>query len=221
MVAPRETMAGLLRQSLGETLEGISREQVPMAGGASAALAGALAAALTAMVARSARHEWVDAGGAIAQAESLRARLCALVASDATAYGRARLLLRRAGQDRERRGIATAPERLREREQRDFGLAEALASAAAEPLAIAEAAADVAALAAWSVEAGGADERADAMVAASLAEAAACAAAQLVVVNLAVRPTDELARRAQAAAQAAVVSRARALAAHEDGTLGV
>jgi methenyltetrahydrofolate cyclohydrolase len=218
MGGAREMLAGLLGRSLGQALEDISQLQLPTAGGSSAALAGALAAALTAMFARSARDDWDGAGGAIAQAESLRVRLCALVASDATAYGRARLLLRRAGQDRERRGIGTAPEPLRER---DLELAEALAAAAAEPLAIAEAAADVAALAAWSVEAGGADERADAMVAASLAEAAACAAAQLVLVNLAVRPTDELARRAQAAAQAAAVSRARALAAREDGALEV
>ena len=165
------------------------------------------------MVARGARERWDDAGGAIAQAEALRVRLCALATSDAEAYGQARSLLLYAGKDRERRGIATAPGLpSRDQQQRDYELAGALAAAAAEPVAIAEAAADVAALAAWSAEAGGADERADALVAVSLAEAAACAAAQLVLVNLAIRPGDELARRAQVAARAAAESRARALA---------
>jgi formiminotetrahydrofolate cyclodeaminase len=212
MGAARETLAGLLGLSLGEMLEDISEQHVPAAGGSSAALAGALAAALVSMVARSARGRWTDAGGAIAQAEALRARLTALVASDADAYGQARSLLLRAGQDRERRGTAVSPGLpSRDRGQRDFELAEALTAAAAEPLAIAETAADVAALAAWCVEAGGADERADAIVAVVLAEAAACGAAELVLVNLAVRPEDALATRAQAAAHAAAQSRAQAL----------
>jgi len=215
-VAASEKLASLLERSLGETLEEVSQQQLPTAGGSSAALAGALAAALTSMVARGARERWDDAGGAIAQAEALRARLCALVASDADVYGRARLLLLDAGRDREQRGIAAAPETgVRNREQRDFELAGALEAAAAEPLAIAEACADVASLAAWAAEAGGADERADALVAASLAEAAAAGAAQLVLVNLSIRPDDELAARAQAAARAAAASRSRALATGE------
>ena len=213
MVAARQILAGLLGRSLGQTLDEISQQQPPTAGGSSAALAGALAAALTSMVSRSARERWVDAGGAIAQAEALRARLCALAASDAEAYGQARALLLNAGRDRERRGIAAAPGvASREREQREYELACALAVAAAEPVAIAEAAANVAALAAWSVEAGGADERPDAIVAVCLAEAAACGAAQLVLANLAIRPADELATRAQVAARVATERRERALA---------
>jgi len=212
-MAARQMLQGVLGRSLGQTLEEISQLQPPTASGSSAALAGAIAAALTSMVARSARERWDDAGGVIAQAEALRARLCALVASDAEAYGQARSLLLGSGQDRERRGIAAAPELgTREQEQRDRELACALAAAAAEPVAIAEATANVAALAAWTAEAGGADERADAIVAVCLAEAAACGAAQLVLANLAVRPADELAKRARAAARVAAESRERALA---------
>lgn len=213
MVAARDALAGFLGRSVGETLEDVSRQQLPAAGGSSAALTAALGAALTCMVARSVRSTWDGAGGAIAQSEALRAQLCALAASDAEVYAHARDLLRRARRDRERRGVATAPGvPAPDAEQRDRELAAALQAAAAVPLAIAEAAAEVGELAAWMAEAGGADERADAVVAAALAEAAACGAAQLVFVNLAIRPEDELAVRARAAAQAAAASRARALA---------
>jgi hypothetical protein len=163
------------------------------------------------MVARSAHDRWREAGGAVAQAEALRLRLCASVSRDAEVYGKARMLLRESGRDREHRGVGGATA-ARAREQRDFELAQALTSAAAEPVAIAEAAADVAALAAWSAENAGADERADALVAASLAEAAAGGAAQLVLVNLSVRTDDDLAARAKAAAAAAAESRSRAQA---------
>jgi len=207
----RESMASLLEQSLGKTLENISQQQVPTAGGSSAALVGALAASLTSMVAHSAGDDWEDAGSVIAQAETLQARLCILVSRDAEAYGEARVLLHKAGEDPERRGIGASPGSVTPQEERDLELASALWAAAGALVRIAEAAADVAALAAWAVEAAGIDERADALVAASLAEAAAFGAAQLVLVNLAVRPIDELAMRAQAAARAAAESRSRAL----------
>jgi formiminotetrahydrofolate cyclodeaminase len=166
------------------------------------------------MVGRSSRLTWEGSGGAIAQAEVLRTRLCALTASDTEAYVRARGLLQRA----EREGSAQAPETSRgtaDSERRDYDLASALESAAAVPLAIAETSADVAALAAWAAKEAGSDERADAIVASILAEAAAAAASQLVLVNLAVRPDDEYAIRADTAARAAAESRAEALACAE------
>src|SRR5207249_2910722 len=117
----------------------------------------------------SARSRWVDAGGAIAQAEVLRTRLCALTASDTEVYTQARRLLLRA--EREGRAGETATRgRKEDSEQRDHDLAGALDSAAGVPLAIAETAADVAALAAWAAEEAGSDERADAIVASTLAE---------------------------------------------------
>jgi len=208
----RESLASLLEQSLGKTLENISQQQVPTSGGSAAALAGALAASLTSMVAHSARDHWEDAGGVIAQADTLQAQLCIFVSRDAEAYVKARVLLHKAGADPERGGIAASSGSVTpQQEERDLELASALWAAAGALVRIAEAAADVAALAASAVEAAGVDERADALVAASLAEAAAFGAAQLVLVNLAVRPLDELATRAQAAARAAAESRSRAL----------
>jgi methenyltetrahydrofolate cyclohydrolase len=211
MAIATETLTGLLGRSVGETLEDISRRQIPAAGGTSAGLAGALGAALTSMVARSARSTWVGAGGAIAQAEALRTRLCALTASDTEVYAHARRLLLYA----EREGAAAESatgEQTSGAGRRDYDLAGALQTAADVPLAIAETAADVAALAAWAAEEAGSDARADAIVASILAEAAAGGAAQLVLVNLAVQPDDEFAIRANAAARAAGESRGRAVA---------
>jgi formiminotetrahydrofolate cyclodeaminase len=207
----REALSDLLERSVGRMLDDVSRRQLPAAGGSSAGLAGALAAALTSMVGRSARLTWEGSGGAIAQAEVLRTRLCVLTASDAEAFVRARSLLERA----ELQGYMQAPDTSRgtaDSERRDYDLAGALEAAAAVPLAIAETSADVAALAAWTAKEAGTDERADAIVASILAEAATAAAAQLVLVNLAVRPDCEYATRADTAARAAAESRAQALA---------
>jgi formiminotetrahydrofolate cyclodeaminase len=212
-MAAGDALAALLERSLGDTLDDVARQQFPASGGTSAALTAAFGAALTSMVARSARSTWDGAGGAIAQSEALRARLCALAATDAEVYSRARNLLRRAGQDREHRGAATAPGvPAPDAEQRDLELAEALELAAAAPLAIAEAAVEVAELAELMAREGGADERPDAIVAVLLAEAAAAGASELVLVNLAIRPHDEWAVRARDAAKAAAACRARALA---------
>ncbi len=211
-MASRDLLADLLARSLGDTLDDVSRQQFPAAGGSSAALSAAFAAALTCMAARSARTTWDGAGGAIAQSEALRARLSALAATDAEVYAHARGLLRRAGQDREHRGVAKAPSvTAAEGEQRDLELAEALEFAAAAPLAIAEAAAEVAELAALVAQMGGADERPDAIVAVLLAEAAARGAAELVLVNLAIREHDEWGVSARAAADSAAASRQRVL----------
>ena len=83
--------------------------------------------------------------------------------------------------------------------------------AAELPLAIAEAAADVAELALLAAEEGDPRARADAVVAAALAEGAVAGAVELVERNLATRAGDERSRRATEALRAA--ARARALAA--------
>jgi formiminotetrahydrofolate cyclodeaminase len=209
MAIAKETLSTLLERSVGQTLEDVSRRDLPAAGGSSAGMTGALAAALACMVARSARVTWEGSGGVIAQAEVLRTRLCALTARDTEVYLYARRLLSRAERDEQQyESVKTEPST--DPEQRDRDLAGALAAAADIPLAIAETAADVAALAAWTAKTAGSAERADAIVAAILAEAAAGGAAQLVLVNLAVQPEDEFATRAHAAAQAAAESRADA-----------
>lgn len=188
----------LLRREVGALLDDLSREQVPTAGGAAAAMTATFAAALVTMAGRASRDRWPDAGGAIAQAEALRARLPGLGAGDADAYNTARSLLLRTGTDRERHGAPSAPSAGPEpdRDELQRRLEAALAAAAEAPLLIAEAAAEVAEVAGWAAGHVNADVRADAVIAATLAEAAARSAAHLVAINLGTRPDDERARRA-------------------------
>ena len=127
-----------------------------------------------------------DAGLA-AQAAALGTRLADLAPSDAKALAAARAALAAStgGGD----------------ERRDFQLGQVLDLASAIPLEIAEACADVAALAAQLAETGEDDSRPDAAVAAILAAAAAQAAVRLVEVNLAVGADDARVTRARAAAR--------------------
>ncbi len=157
------------------------------AGGSAAALTGAIAAAVTVKVARISN----DPGHA-AQAVALETRLAELAPSDAEALAAAREAL----------GTATAGGD----ERRDFSLGQVLDRASAIPLEIAEACADVAALAAELAETGDHDARPDAAVAAVLAAAAAQAAVRLVEVNLAVGADDVRMLRARAAAETAAVA---------------
>jgi formiminotetrahydrofolate cyclodeaminase len=202
-------MDPVLERSVGRLLEDLARTEVDAAGGSAAALSAAFAASLTTMVARASRPAWQDAGGAIAQAQALRARLCELAESDAQAYGRARALLLRAEQDREHHGVAVAPGGAAAVDSEQ--LAQALSESAAVPVALAEAAADVAAIAAWAAAEGNADHRADAVIATLLAAAAAQSAAHLVRINLAAKPGDEQLERADRAARAADAERQRVL----------
>jgi formiminotetrahydrofolate cyclodeaminase len=78
-----------------------------------------------------------------------------------------------------------------------------MARAAEVPLAIAEAGADAAYLAAWIADRGSAARRGDAVAAALLAEAGTRAAAALVSVNLAVTAGDDRAEHARGLAESA------------------
>jgi len=158
------------------------------AGGTAAAIAAALAAALVGLVAR-APSRWPDGPGVAAQASWLQERLVRLADTDAEAFAAALTEMRAV--------TSTGPDR-------DRALGEALARAADAPLAIAEAAADVAALAALAALEGRDELRPDAEVARDLAAAAAQAAARLVDANLATRPGDERSGRAAAAVKAAM-----------------
>jgi formiminotetrahydrofolate cyclodeaminase len=166
-----------------------SGDAVPGSGwvaGFSAALAAALAAK------SAARSEgWSEAEGARAQALDLRDRLLALAGQDARAYDHALTAL----------------------ERHDTGLARALDRAAEVPLAIAEAAADTAFLAAEASERADGAARADAAAASCLAAGAAIAARRLVEVNLATVEEDERLLRARRAAVEAGDAAKRALAA--------
>ena len=194
----------LLQQQVSELLSNIATGRVTGAGGCSAALTSALAAALIELVARTSSPGWNQAGSALAQAEVLQRRLGTLAHEEAAAYEAATNLLAATS------GPRSPSDPDAERSHRDQQLADALREAAAVPLAIAETAADVAALAAWTASAAGDAGRADAQVAACLAEAAAAAAAGLVTVNLTVRSDDAFSARASAAAAAARRSRSDA-----------
>lgn len=166
-------------------------------GGTAAAAAAAMAAALVTMVARGS-VDWADGAGIASQARALRARLTTLGDDDAAAFEHV---------------ITTMRDRSGTPEQRDFALGEALLRAAEVPLEIAEAAADVAELAALAAAEGSPRLRPDATAAATLAEAGVRAATHLVEINLATVPGDRHTRRAEALAAAAAEARARTLGA--------
>jgi len=158
-------------------------------GGPLAALVTASAAELLAKIARASRDGWPEAGGVAAQAESLRDRVTPLADLAAQAY-------------EEAIGAAGG----------DYEVGRAYARAADPPLRIAEAAADVAGLAALVAEHAEPALRADAVAAGFVAAGCARAAAELVAVNLTVSADDERVRRvellAEEAARAAELARA-------------
>ena len=164
-------------------------------GGTAAAVAAAMAAALVTMVARGS-VDWEDGPGIASQARALRSRLRTLGDADSAAFGLV---------------LAAMRDRSGTPEQRDFAIGTALVHAAEVPLQIAEAAADVAELAAVATTEGAAQLRPDATAAAALAEAATRTAAHLVEINLSTVPGDVHSERAELLAAAAAAARARAL----------
>jgi formiminotetrahydrofolate cyclodeaminase len=170
-------------QTVEALCETVAAETSAPGGGSVAAIAGALAASLVAMAARFSTDDWEDAAGTVAQAEALRARLLPLADEDAHAYENF-LLVRRMSREVEP-------------ELRDAAIGDALSRAADAPLGIAEAAHDVAALAADAADRGNPNLRGDAATAALLAEAAVRATANLVEINLATREGDERVERAR------------------------
>jgi formiminotetrahydrofolate cyclodeaminase len=166
-------------------------------GGPLAARVIAAAATLLEVAARASGDAWPEAGGAAAQAASLRRRADELSGVDVEAHAAAVDLLRRRAELDPRR--------------RDYEIARALAAAAAAPLELAELGGDVGLLAAEVAHRCDPDLRADAAAACLLAAASARAATHLVEVNLAVTPDDELLAAAQATVSAAGAAAERAL----------
>lgn len=184
-------MAGtgdLLDLPLRTFLDHLASEEPTPGGGSTAALAVAMAAGLTAMVAR-ASADWPESGAAVAQAERLRRRTAPLAQRDQEAYEEALAALH-------------LPDRV-EREVRDVAIGDVVARAAEVPLLIDEAGADTATLAALVAERGAPERRGDAVAAVLLAESGARAAASLVAVNLTMAPGDERVARARALAETA------------------
>ena len=152
-----------------------SREPTP-GGDASAAVAVALAAALTAMAARFSADHLADAETIADRAEELRNRVMPLAQADAAAYGRVLDAYRTPRDDDEKRR-----RRIRE----------ALSEAADVPLSIAEVGVEVAGNAARLVEEGNPNLRGDAVTAAALAKAGVRAAATLVEINVSAGGADD------------------------------
>jgi methenyltetrahydrofolate cyclohydrolase len=146
-----------------------SGESLP-AGGSVSAVAVAMAAGLVAKVAHLS-PEWPQAGHVLERAEVLLSLATPLAQADADAYTKVL-------------------------EAREGEVAAALSGAAEVPLSVAEAAADVATLAARAAGEGNPRLRGDAVVAAELAAAGVRGAAELVAVNLAGRD-DARVRRAK------------------------
>jgi formiminotetrahydrofolate cyclodeaminase len=188
-----------LELSVGALLDLVADRQRSPGAGSVAAVATAAAAALVVKGARYSAAVWPEADGAAAQAEALRRRSAPLALADA-------------------RALADAIEALDEpreedADRRDWHLGRALAEAAGAPLAIAEAAADVATLAAEVADRGSPDTRPDVAAAAALAAACAQMSAHLVAVNLGASADDERVKRAEALAKRAMEAARRALAA--------
>ena len=136
------------------------------AGGSAAALVAAMAASLVEMIGRGS-PSWPDGHAVAAQASELRARLIVLAAEDAQEVDRMLQQMRQsstADQDEKRAGV--------------------FLDASKPPLAIAEAAAEIAELAAEATTNGKRVMRADAVVAAVLARAAAESALVVIQTNL-------------------------------------
>ena len=188
----------MLDRPLARFLADVADDRPTPGGGSAAAVAAAMAAGLLAMAARASTGSWGEAPGVAAQAEALRDRVAPLAELAANAYAEALELLH------EDRG----PEA---QERRDFRLGTVLARAAALPLAVAEAAADIAELGVLVVERAEASRRPDAVAAVLLADAAAKVGAHLVRVNLATHPGDERLTRAAALVEATTAAAGRVL----------
>lgn len=169
-----------LDQGLKEFLDGVPARTPAPGGGAVAAIAAALAAGLTAMAARFAPDAWERRAEVVGRAEELRALVEPLADADAAAYGR--FMAERTDEALE--GIVTIPFR------------------------IAEAAVEVAGLAALVAAEGNPNVRGDAAAGADLAAAAASIAARLVAINA--DADDERVGTARAAASQAAKSASHA-----------
>lgn len=191
-------MARLHELSVRSLLDAAASESPTPGGGSVAALTGALAAGLVEMAARNS-PEWELRGAAIAQAKTLRERLAELAPLNDEVYEHALAALR-------------LPLDV-DRDSKNELIGSSLERAAAYPLAIAEAASNVAELAAVVSEDGAPSARADATAAAMLALGATRAAAHLVEINLGVLESDERLLRATRLAADAAAASARTLAA--------
>ena len=168
MHSPENSASEYLDLPLGEFLERVASDRPAPGGGSVAAVAVALAAALSSMAARLSTDQMERARELADRADASRRRVAPLAVTDAESYGRVLDALRR--QD--------DPERREER------IKDALSEAADVPLAVAEVGNEVAGIAARLVEEGNPNLEGDAMTAVLLADAGVRAAAALTGINL-------------------------------------
>lgn len=180
--------------SLAAFLDAVASSEPAPGGGTVAAIAGAMAAALAAMVGRLTvgrkKYAEVDAEfrGITVQADTLRARLARLADEDAAAYGEVM------------KAYAIPKDRA---DERKAAIRAAMLAAAEAPMKTLEAARDVARLCARAAAAGNANARSDGGVGGMLAGAAARGAYYNVLINLRSLPepsarATELEQRAKA-----------------------
>ena len=186
----------LLELTLDDLLERLAAPAPAPAGGSAAALVAAMAASLVEMIGHGS-PAWSEGRSIAAQASALRSQLVALAAEDAREVAR---LLQQARQP-------PTPDHSEK-------LARALMDASEPPLAIAEAAADLVELAAQAQAEGKHVMRADAAVAATLANAAAVSALLVIEANLQPGSGDETNERNSKLLQRARAATARAAQAH-------
>jgi formiminotetrahydrofolate cyclodeaminase len=191
-------VAGLADQPLSQILEDVASATPAPGGGSSAACTCALAAALVEMAARLGLARGAGPPpGAPERARVLRERALRLAERELSAY----------------LPVLEASRLPADRPDRQGRLRTALSEAAATPLAIAEAAADTAAVGIEVVRGSNPRVRGDAVTGVVLAEAAAAAAAELVEINLEGLGEDDRLAGARDARRRATEARTAAVAA--------
>jgi methenyltetrahydrofolate cyclohydrolase len=163
-----------LELPVGRFLDLLASGESAPGGGSAIAVSVALAASLSSMAARLSTKHLADATGLVERAAGLRERVAPLARADAVAYGR-----------------VLVAQRAREAPYRDGDVRAALSEAADVPLAVAEAGAEVASIAARLASDGNPNLEGDALCAVLLAEAGVRAAVRLVEINLSGEPGED------------------------------
>ncbi len=163
-----------LELPVGRFLDLLASGESAPGGGSAIAVSVALAASLSSMAARLSTKHLADATGLVERAEGLREWVAPLARADAVAYGR-----------------VLVAQRAREAPYRDGDVRAALSEAADVPLAVAEAGAEVASIAARLASDGNPNLEGDALCAVLLADAGVRAAVRLVEINLSGEPGED------------------------------
>jgi methenyltetrahydrofolate cyclohydrolase len=163
-----------LELPVGRFLDLLASGESAPGGGSAIAVSVALAASLSSMAARLSTKHLADATGLVERAAGLRERVAPLARADAVAYGR-----------------VLVAQRAREAPYRDGDVRAALSEAADVPLAVAEAGAEVASIAARLASDGNPNLEGDALCAVLLADAGVRAAVRLVEINLSGEPGED------------------------------